>query len=333
MEMVRMKMTGNHPVCNRVITKCYSLDHAFINHVGSVGVPVGVSWEIYGAKGIGKSSLAYSLAGMIAKSQTSNIIISDFEGYDERYIEMLLQSVGFDNEVRSIRDKEDEKQLMASLDLLSDPKQNFNVMVLDSISAITPVGEQGGELGERNMGQRAFAMAQFARRGLHIHRFFENKTILALNHWIPDMTSGSKYKYISPGGNVKNYLMTVLIHLKRVKEFPEGSYILEGIVDKNRWGFSDRHFNLFMISGVGLHLGMTAVWDCITYKLAEYNTTISIDTQKIGKISTLVKAAKDGQEDIFQPFISKLESIHADIEDIGTENEGNEPSEMDEISD
>lgn len=325
-----IKFTGQHPKCNRVLTGCYSLDRAFINHAGEIGVPVGISWETFGAKGIGKSSFAYSLAGLIAKAQKSGIIISDFEGYDESYVELLLNSVGFDGDVHSVRDKEDEKQLMDSLDVLSDPKKNFSVIVLDSISAISPISEQGGDIGERNMGSRAFAMAQFSRRALHIHRFIENKTILAINHWIPDM-SGNKYSYVSPGGSVKNYLMTVLLHLSRKKEWPDGSYILQGTVRKNRWGYSDKVFQLFMVGGMGLSLDMTAVWDCITYKVADYSTVVKIGTQNYGRLSTLVKSARVG-DDIFQPFREALEKLDG-TQDTGTTDEGNDTGEMGEISD
>jgi len=330
-----MKITGSHPVCKRIKTGLYSLDHAFINNRGEVGIPVGIGYENFGGTGIGKSTFSYSLAGIIARIQKGDIVLSDFEGYDEPFLESVLSGVEFDGKVEVISEKEDEEQLMKTLDALENPKKDFHVVVLDSISAITPIAEQKGDIGERNMGQRAFAMAQFSRRALHVFRFSDKpKTIIAINHWRAKMGG---YGFEAPGGVVKNYLLTARILLKRKLEFPDGSYILEGEVVKNRWGFSNRKFYVFMLAGRGIHEGLTALWDCVVYKQVQYRDekvkyTLDDGTEVVSSIITFVKAAKRG-EDLFDPFRKKLESINADIEDIGTEDEGNESSEMDEISD
>ena len=212
-----MKITGNHPTCVRIKTGLYSLDHAFINHLGDVGIPIGIGYENFGATGIGKSTFSYSLAGIIARIQESDIVLSDFEGYDEPFLESVLSGVGFDGKVDVISEKEDEEQLMKTLDALSNEKKSFHVAVLDSISAITPIAEQKGDIGEANMGKRASAMAQFSRRALHIFRFAGvPKTIIAINHWVPNMGG---YGYSAPGGMVKNYLFTARILLKRKMEY------------------------------------------------------------------------------------------------------------------
>lgn len=330
-----MKITGNHPTCVRIKTGLYSLDHAFINHLGEVGIPIGIGYENFGATGIGKSTFSYSLAGIIARIQESDIVLSDFEGYDEPFLESVLSGVGFDGKVDVISEKEDEEQLMKTLDALSNEKKSFHVAVLDSISAITPIAEQKGDIGEANMGKRAGAMAQFSRKALHIFRFASvPKTIIAINHWRAKMGG---YGFEAPGGIVKNYLLTARILLKRKMEFPDGSYILEGEVVKNRWGFSNRKFYVFMLAGRGIHEGLTALWDCVVYKQVQYRDekvkyTLDDGTERIVPISTFVKAAKHGQ-DLFDPFRKKLESINADIEIVGDETEGNEPSELDALQD
>ena len=330
-----MKIKGNHPTCARIKTGWYSFDHAFINNRGDVGAPIGIGYENFGGTGIGKSTFSYSLAGKFAKAQDSDIVLSDFEGYDEPFLESVLSGVGFDGTVDVISEKEDEEQLMKTLDALSSEKKSFHVAVLDSISAITPIAEQKGDIGEANMGKRAGAMAQFSRRALHIFRFSSvPKTIIAVNHWRARMGG---YGFEAPGGVVKNYLLTARILLKRKMEFPDGSYILEGEVVKNRWGFSNRKFYVFILAGRGIHEGLTALWDCVIYKLVQYRDekvkyTLDDGTEVINHISVFVKAAKRG-EDLFDPFRKKLESINADVEIVGDEAEGNEPSDMDTLSD
>ena len=90
-----------------------------------------------------------------------------------------------------------------------------------------------------------------------------------------------------------------------------------------------------MLAGRGIHEGLTALWDCVIYKLVQYRDEkvkyVYNDTEKIEHISTFVKAAKRG-EDIFQPFKEALEKLDG-TQDIGNEDEGNEPSEWTKLSD
>lgn len=330
-----MKIKGKHPACKRTKIGLYSLDRACINNRGEIGVPIGIGYENFGATGIGKSTFSYSLAGLIANAQDSDIVLSDFEGYDEPFLESILSGVGFDGTVDVISEKEDEVQLMKSLEELDDTKKSTHVLVLDSISAITPIAEQKGDIGEANMGKRASAMAQFSRRALHIFRFSSiPKTIITINHWRPKMGG---YGYEAPGGETKNFLLTVRVLLKRKIEFPDGSYILDGEVIKNRWGYSHRKFSVFVLAGSGIHEGLTAVWDCILYKLVQYRDEkvkykLNDGTEMVTHMSAFVKSAKRG-EDVFQPFRNELEKLNGNIEDTGTDNETEQPSEVDEVQD
>jgi hypothetical protein len=275
-------------------------------------VPIGIGYENFGATGIGKSTFSYSLAGMIAKAQDSDIVLSDFEGYDEPFLESVLSGVEFDGTVNVISEEEDEIQLMKSLEELDSKKKSTHVLVLDSISAITPIAEQKGDIGEANMGKRASAMAQFSRRALHIFRFSDvPKTIIAINHWRPKMGG---YGYEAPGGETKNFLLTVRILLKRKIEFLDGSYILDGEVIKNRWGYSHRKFSVFVLAGSGIHEGLTAVWDCVMYKLVQYRDEkvkykLGDGTEMVTHINTFIKSAKRG-EDVFQTFRDELEKLN-----------------------
>lgn len=298
-----VEIIGNHPKINRKIVGLYSFDKAFVNHLGDLGIPIGVGIEIFGATGIGKSTLAYSLAGLISEK---NLLLCDFEGFDVRWTSRLLDTIGFTGKVKVISDKKDEKQLDQTLDELGKDKSEYDVAILDSISAISPLSESDGNIGDANMGRRAFAMAQFTRKALHIYRFNkEKKTIIAINHWRAKL-GGMGYE--APGGTIKNYLFTVQILLKRKEEFPDGSYILEGKVTKNRWGYSDRIFNVFIVAGIGLHRGLTAVQDCVMNDLAtRKDGVIHIGENNYGRLSGLVKAAKQGDNDVFKPFIEVLE--------------------------
>lgn len=309
-----IEIIGSYPPIPRLMTNLYSLDRAFVNDLGDLGVPVGHCWEIFGTNHVGKSTFSYALSGILATIQKSNIVLCDFEGYDRKFLPRVLEGVGFSGKVNAVTDEEDENQVDKMIELLNT--KDYCIAILDSVSAISPIGEQQGDTGEANMGRRAFIMAQLSRKALHVFRFSkEPKTLIMLNHWLPKMGSRG---YQAPGGEVKSFLTTTRVLLKRVEEFPDGSYVLQGEVKKNRWGFKDRKFYAFMLTARGIHKGLTALYDCVILGKAEYkNGIVRMNGESLGRMSKFVKEAKEGNNDIFSPFYAAL----AEGTDIGSEPE------------
>lgn len=287
----------------RIITGLYSFDHAFINRDGDVGFPIGKGIELYGATFTGKSTIVYGLAGMVAKAIDKDIALADFEGFDPQFLKTVLTTAGFEGDIYCIQKEEDEEALD---DLLSElRKDKYGVGIVDSIGAISPVSEQEGDLGEANMGRRAFLMAQFTRKALKLMRSDEPKTIFMINHAYPKIGGRG---LDTPGGEVKKYLASIRISVKRkyikgkYEEYPDGSYIIEGTVVKNRWGLKEKTFNLFVLSGKGIHKGLTAMYDCISMGLAERGRTIKIGDTTYGTMKECVQQAHAGNDEFFIPF-------------------------------
>lgn len=296
-----VKVVGNHSKISRIQTGYYSLDRAFANAAGEVGLPVGVGYEIFGLNHTGKSTLAYSLAGVMARLCEGDIALADFEGYDESFLTTVTETVGFNGKIYIIQEEEDEEQLDG---LISHLQKKASVGILDSIGAIAPMGEVSGDIGESNMGRRAFLMAQFARKGLRLFRFHTQKTILMINHWYPKMGG---YGYDTPGGEAKKYLASVRIKLARKETFPDKSYALVGTVVKNRWGYQDGTFQVFMLAGYGMHQGMSALWDCVSYKIIKRTKSgLMLGKESLGQLGTWAKKAKQGEGD-FNIFTRLLE--------------------------
>jgi hypothetical protein len=88
-------------------------------------------------------------------------------------------------------------------------------------------------------------------------------------------------------------------------------------VDKNRFGGSGRKFRIYIVPGVGVHLGMGALFDCISLKLGQRteNGTIKLDGASMGRIGTFVKYAYEGKEDKFTPFFEALSSYHPALDE------------------
>lgn len=322
-----INLIGNAAPVRRLITGLHSFDRAFENKDGDIGMPLGKGWELFGANHVGKSTVVYGLAGMVAHSEENGIVLADFEGFDQDFFKVVLSSAGFSGDVQDIHEEEDEEALDLLVSYLKEGE--YSVGILDSIGAISPIAEAQGDLGAVPMGRRAFLMAQLARKCLKlVRRPKGDKNIFMVNHAYPKMGGRGK---TTPGGQVKNYLATVRIELKRVYlkgkylEFPDGSYVVQGKVVKNRWGFKNREFKLFVLAGTGIHLGMTALWDGIDLGVVKMKTmrSVKIGDVSYGAMRKIIQEAHDKNDDFFEPFFLALGGLStSDENEEISENEG-----------
>jgi recombination protein RecA len=301
-----MEIIGNIIKKHRIITGLHSFDRAFINRQGDIGFVLGSAIELYGATHCGKSTIAYSLSGMLANKLSANIALADFEGLDIEFLETVMKSTGFDNKLYFIAEKNDETTLQKLANLID---KNVNIGILDSIGAISPISEVDGDLGESNMGRRAFLMAQFSRKMISILRDSPNKSLFMINHAYPKIGGRGME---TPGGEVKKYLSSIRISVKRkffkgkYEEFPDGSYIIQGTVVKNRWGLKEKEFELFVLSGYGIHPGLTAMQDAVNLGLVERSRTIKVNGVSLGYLKDVVEQAHAGNDEFFSPFYELL---------------------------
>ena len=131
---------------------------------------------------------------------------------------------------------------------------------------------------------------------------------------------------------LRNNTASIRISVKRkylknkYEEYPDGSYIIEGTVVKNRWGLKDKVFNLFVLSGKGIHFGLTALYDCLNLGLATKSRTIKIRDVSFGTMREVVQQAHDGNDDFFEPFVLVL----ADKFEVNTDEEMEDDTESEE---
>lgn len=291
---------GDTPRIGRILTGLHSFDQAFRNAKGDIGFPVGTTTEISGPTFCGKSTLAFGLSGLIAEETKSNIAFADFEGFDPEFLQTVLEQSKFDGTVNIVQNDNDEQTLDGLIDLLK--LGEYSVGILDSVGAISPISEISGDLGEANMGRRARLMAQFSRKAMHLLRF-SNKSLFMINHVHPNLGSMGT---TTPGGETLKYLSAVRIRMKRKEDFPDQSYAIEGKVTKNRFGYKDRQFHIVMLAGIGIHLGLTAMYDCFLLKLAERGKTVKIQGKSLGYLKTFFEEAHKGNNTVFSPFLELI---------------------------
>jgi RecA/RadA recombinase len=334
---MNIEFTGSHYSIDRVVLPFHSINHALKGiDADEFGFPTRTVVEIYGPTGIGKSTLCTALASYVSQALDNlEIAYLDLEGQDKKIIQRVLESTGYEGKFNWVSppkskgkvDLSDEAMLNALLEeFYNDPPC---VGILDSVAAIASRAEVQGEIGDANMGRRAFGMAQFSRGVSRALRSIEVPTALfMINHWYEKMgTIGPAKQYTAPGGVVKENLEKLRIQVKvpwvdylsggdgKTEGRFEGGWIIEGKVEKNRSGAKNKVFQVFVYGGQGVHVGMSALVDCLAAGLAEVKTggKVVMDGQDFGTLKKIVANKKDDKE-FFIAFHNalKVETIEDD---------------------
>jgi hypothetical protein len=155
------------------------------------------------------------------------------------------------------------------------------------------------------MGRRAFIMGQTVRRCL---RWLRNKekpgNIFFVNHQFPLLgVMGS----VTSGGNMIKNGSGVRIQLKVKEKSDSDARVVQGKIEKLRFRPQEaiKEFWFVTIPDHGLHLGLSAVNDCIQIGLAtEDGGRISMGGKSYGWWSKMLKDYDDKEK--FQPFVEAL---------------------------
>lgn len=317
-----IKFVGDEPTnTQRVLTNDYLLDKALMDRRGNKGVPLRSLMEIYGKKGVGKTTFGTWLAGLVAREMDTDIDYCDLEGQSRETLEDILEYVGFHNTVNMVMmqaGEDPEKMIVRWLDACM---KNENMAVFDAIGAYTSTAEFKGKLTDRNMGERAFVMGRVAGRLIrYVAQSETGRIIIMLNHEHPNLGAMARGT-ITGGGEKKKYLSHVRIRLtdgylgKSLINY-ETSYLLKGKVDNNRYGFDKGVFYPFVIKGEGVHLGLTSMFECIATKVASVSadsiglgTSVKMDGTNYGKIGEIIA---DRNKFNFLPFLNALKQADAE---------------------
>ncbi|MCH5232046.1 MAG: recombinase RecA [Muribaculaceae bacterium] len=148
---------GDNAVQNieTVSTGSIGLDYA----LGVGGVPRGRVTEIFGAESSGKTTLAIHIIAEAQKAGGVCAIIDAEHAFDRFYAEQLGVDV---NNLWIAQPDNGEQALEIAEQLINSGA--VDVLVIDSVAALTPKAEIEGEMGDKNVGLQARLMSQAMRK-------------------------------------------------------------------------------------------------------------------------------------------------------------------------
>lgn len=308
-------VTGDYEDVERATTGIFSLDWALGNpFTKSWGMPLRTIYELAGKSHVGKSTLSYFMSGAV--DPDGKILMADFEGLDRSYLPYAFASSGFRGEIEILTvTSRGEKSKPQDYDnqiinlLAQRIRDNENTAgIFDSVSHYQPKAEIEGNVGDAFVGNRAKDMAQFTRiASANLRLATKPKAIFVVNHLYAPI-GGLSRKAETAGGDVLKAIAGVRMRMYISERFGDSdtgeisAQIVSGQIDKLRFGGMGRKFTFAMIPGMGVHMGLSWMFDCFELGLAERGRTVKIGDTSYGYISNLIERARQEGNEPFMDF-------------------------------
>ncbi|MCU0455272.1 MAG: recombinase RecA [Bacteroidales bacterium] len=205
---------GDHAIENiQVIsTGSIGLDAA----LGIGGFPRGRVIEIYGPEASGKTTLAIHAIAEAQKNGGIAAIIDAEHTFDRNYAEKL----GVDVENLLISQPDNGEQALEITDNLIRSGA-LDIVVIDSVAALTPKAEIEGEMGDSKMGLQARLMSQ-ALRKLTANISKTNTSCVFINQLREKIGVMFGNPETTTGGNALKFYASVRLDIRRTNQIKEG---------------------------------------------------------------------------------------------------------------
>jgi len=209
---------GDHAVDNVQIisTGSIGLDAA----LGIGGFPRGRVIEIYGPEASGKTTLAIHAIAEAQKNGGIAAIIDAEHAFDRNYAEKL----GVDVENLLISQPDNGEQALEITDHLIRSGA-LDIIVIDSVAALTPKAEIEGEMGDSKMGLQARLMSQ-ALRKLTANINKTNTSCVFINQLRDKIGVMFGSPETTTGGNALKFYATIRVDIRRTGQIKEGEEII-----------------------------------------------------------------------------------------------------------
>ncbi len=199
-----------------ISTGSIGLDHA----LGIGGLPRGRIVEIFGPESSGKTTLALHVVAEAQKKGGVSAFVDAEHALDPEYAKKL--GVKLDELLVSQPDT-GEQALEICESLVRSG--NIDVVVVDSVAALTPKDEIEGDMGASHMGKQARLMSQALRKLTAI--VSKTKTIVIFINQIR-MQIGVMFgnPETTPGGKALKFYTSVRIDIRRIAQIKKGEDVI-----------------------------------------------------------------------------------------------------------
>ena len=193
-----------------------ALDHA----LGIGGYPRGRIIEIYGPESSGKTTLAIHAIAQAQKQGGIAAMIDAEHAFDRTYAKAL----GVDLDTLRISQPDNGEQALEIADNLIRSGA-IDIIVIDSVAALTPKAEIEGEMGDNKVGLQARLMSQ-ALRKLTANISKTNTCCIFINQLREKIGVMFGNPETTTGGNALKFYASVRIDVRRTTQIKDGEEAL-----------------------------------------------------------------------------------------------------------
>ena len=188
--------------------------------LGIGGLPRGRVIEIYGPESSGKTTLTLSVIAQMQKLGGTAAFIDAEHALDPQY----AQKLGVNVQELLISQPDNGEQALEIADMLVR-SASVDVVVIDSVAALTPKAEIEGEMGEPQMGLQARLMSQ-ALRKLTANIKRSNTMVVFINQIRMKIGVMFGNPETTTGGNALKFYASVRIDIRRTGAIKKGEEVI-----------------------------------------------------------------------------------------------------------
>ena len=261
---------GTHKKIEAVPTGSLGLDAA----TGIGGVPRGRIIEIFGPESSGKTTLALHIIAEAQKKGGICAFVDAEHALDPSY----AKRIGVQLDELLVSQPDTGEQALDIVDSLTRTN-TVDVIVVDSVAALTPKAEIEGDMGEHHVGRQARLMSQALRKLTAI--VSRSSTIIIFINQIR-MQIGVMFgnPETTSGGKALKFYSSVRLDVRRIQQIKKGDEVMGGRVRvkvvKNKVGapYRNAEFDLMYNEGItheGELLALGEKYELVTKKGASYS--------------------------------------------------------------
>lgn len=279
--------------------------------LGVGGYPRGRIIEIYGPESSGKTTLAIHAIAEAQKLGGMAAFIDAEHAFDRFYAANL--GVDVDNLLISQPDN-GEQALQIADQLISSAA--LDIVVIDSVAALTPKAEIEGDMGDNKVGLQARLMSQ-ALRKLTATISKTNTTCIFINQLREKIGVMFGTPETTTGGNALKFYSSVRIDVRASSAIKDGEEILGKLtkvkIVKNKVAPPFRKCEFEILFGQGINRMGEVIKTAIEHNIVKKSGSwFSYEDTKIGQgMDAVIKVLKDNPE-MYEEIEAKVRDILAE---------------------
>ena len=278
-----------------------SLDAA----LGVGGYPKGRIIEIYGPESSGKTTLAIHAIAECQKQGGIAAFIDAEHAFDRFY----AQKLGVDVDNLLISQPDNGEQALEIADQLIRSSA-IDIIVIDSVAALTPKAEIEGDMGDNKVGLQARLMSQ-ALRKLTASVSKTKTTCIFINQLREKIGVMFGNPETTTGGNALKFYASVRLDIRKSSAIKDGDNVIGNLVKvkvvKNKVAPPFRKAEFEIVFGEGISRVGEIVDLGVQYKvLVKSGSWFSYDGSRLGQGRDAVKAVLRDNPELFDEIAGKI---------------------------